>query len=94
MHVGHASPRPRRVDVGSETAWTHGEVVLESATLAEVVQVFNRYSARELVAEDLGNLSGVFSTDPDFLIRYLRGRPDVVVTETDSATHIVRNPAR
>ena len=98
MHVGHSPPRAIRVDVDSETAWTHGEVVLESATLAEVAQVFNRYSARRLVAEDLGKkplrLSGVFSTNPDFLIRYLRGRQDITVRETDSEIGIVRNPTR
>jgi transmembrane sensor len=98
MHVGHSPPRAIRVDVDSATAWTHGEVVLESATLAEVAQVFNRYSARRLVTEDLGKkplrLSGVFSTNPDFLIRYLRGRPDITVRETDSEIGIVRDPTR
>ncbi|MGH8319207.1 MAG: FecR family protein [Steroidobacteraceae bacterium] len=98
LHLGDFSPRPIHVDISSEMAWTHGEVVLESATLAEVAQVFNRYSTRRLVAQDLGKkplrLSGVFSTNPGFLMRYLRGRPDIVVTETDSEIDIARSPAK
>lgn len=98
VHIGAPSAGPIHVDTSSETAWTHGQVVLESATLAEVAQVFNRYSARRLVAQDLGHeqlhLSGVFSTNPDFIVGYLRARPDVVMTETDSEIDIVRNPAR
>ena len=98
MHIGSPSAGPVHVDTTSETAWTHGQVVLDSATLAEVAQVFNRYSARRLVAQDLGQeplrLSGVFSTNPDFIVGYLRARPDVVMTETDSEIDIVRNPTR
>lgn len=98
MRLGRLVPRPVRVNVTSVTAWTHGEVVLESATLKEVAQVFNRYSSRKLVAEDLGSkplhLSGIFATNPAFLIKYLRERPDIVVTETDSEIDIVRKPGR
>lgn len=98
VDVGHYTPRPMRVNVSSETAWTHGNVVLESATLSEVAQVFNRYSARRMVATDLGakpfRLSGVFATDPGFLIQYLRARPDIVVTETGSEIVIVRGAAK
>lgn len=92
--IGHFSPQPIHVDINSETAWTHGEVVLESATLAEVAQMFDRYSARRLIAQDLGKkplrLSGVFSTNPEFLLQYLRARPDIAVTETASEIEIVR----
>lgn len=96
--AGELSPRLSRVDVSSVTAWTHGQVVLESATLKQVAQAFDRYSRRRLVVEDQGSpllrLSGVFATDPAFLISYLRARPDVVVTETDSEVLIVRHAAR
>jgi len=96
VRLGHFSPRPIHVDISSETAWTDGQVVLESATLPQVAQVFNRYSARRLVARDLGKkplrLSGVFSTNPDFLLRYLRGQPDIAVTDGSSEIDIVRGP--
>jgi transmembrane sensor len=96
VHLGRLSLRPIRVDTSAETAWTDGEVVLQSATLAEVTQVFNRYSAHRLVARDLGRkplrLSGVFSTDPNFLLRYLRSRADIAVTENGSEIDIVRKP--
>lgn len=89
------SPRPIHVNVSSVTAWTQGRLVLEAATLSQVAEAFNRYSARELVAHDNGSrplhLSGVFVTNPKFLIRYLRERSDITVTETDSEIDIVRN---
>ena len=53
---------------------------------------FNRYSDRKLVVEDTASeelrLSGVFTTDPDFLIRYLRERTDITIVETDSEIRI------
>ncbi len=98
LRVGELMPRPTRVDVGIVTAWTHGQVVLQSATLQQVAQVFNRYSKRKLVAQDFGRhplrLSGVFTTNPDFLIQYLSERPDIVVTETPSQIDIVRRPVK
>jgi transmembrane sensor len=97
LDLGHFSPRPIHVDISSQTAWTHGEVVLDSATLSEVAQLFNHYSTRKLVAQDRGakplRLSGVFSTNPNFIMRYLRSRPDVAVTETGSEIDIVRSSA-
>jgi hypothetical protein len=85
-------PKPVRANVSAATAWTQHQLVLESAPLNDVAEEFNRYSTRKLVVEDSGNhplrLSGVFSTDPDFLIRYLRDRPDITVHETDSEIYI------
>jgi transmembrane sensor len=86
------TPKPVRANVSAATAWTQHQLVLESKPLSEVAEEFNRYSARKLVVEDSSNyplrLSGVFSTDPDFLIRYLRNRPDISVRETLSEVHI------
>jgi transmembrane sensor len=88
------APRPVRTNVSAVTAWTQHQLVLESAPLTEVAEEFNRYSLRTLVAADHGSepllLSGVFSTDPEFLIRYLRGRPDITIRETDSQIQITR----
>ena len=89
-----ASHTPVHTNVGSATAWTQGRVILQSATLEEVAEEFNRYSTRRLITEDHGatplRLSGVFSTDPDFLIGYLHERPDIQVRETTTEIHIVR----
>jgi transmembrane sensor len=95
LKVGLGATRePRRTNLSSATAWTQGRVILESATLAEVAEEFNRYSERRLIAEDDGaiplRLSGVFSTDPDFLIHYLSERPDIQVHQTATEIRILR----
>jgi transmembrane sensor len=86
------APKPVRANVSAATAWTQHQLVLESKPLSEVAEEFNRYSARKLIVEDSSRyplrLSGVFSTDPDFLIRYLRHRSDITVRETISEIHI------
>jgi transmembrane sensor len=85
---------PTRTNVTSATAWMHRRVILQSATLEDVAEKFSRYSERRLVVEDHGavpfRLSGVFSTDPDFLIRYLAERPDIQVNETATEISIIR----
>lgn len=92
--AGQRAAQPTPANVGWATAWTRGQLVLESASLAEVAEEFNRYSRRKLVAVDHGaiplRVSGVFVTDPDFFIRYLRARPDIVVQETSGEIDIVR----
>jgi transmembrane sensor len=89
-----SSAKPTPINASSATAWTQGKVILQSATLEEVVERFNRYSQRRLVAADQGavpfRLSGVFSTDTDFLIRYLRERGDIEVQESATQIRIVR----
>jgi len=89
-----SNAKPTPINASSATAWTQGKVILQSATLEEVVERFNRYSQRRLVAEDRGavpfRLSGVFSTDTDFLIRYLRERGDIEVQESATQIRIVR----
>lgn len=96
--AGSFSPQPVHVSVGSVVAWTRDQVVLEFATLTEAAREFNLYSNRRIVAQDLGasplRLSGVFVTNPDFLLRYLRERPDISITETDSEIDITRNPGK
>jgi len=88
-------PRPTHVNVAATTAWRQRQLIFESAPLAEVAEEFNRYSTRKLVVEDLTSnelrLSGVFATDPDFLVDYLRARPDITVYETSAEIRIVRH---
>jgi transmembrane sensor len=95
---GDSHAQPVAVDSGSATAWRRGQIVLNASTLADVVEEFNRYSARHLVAEDHGasplRLSGVFGIDPEFLIRYLRDRPDITVREADGEIQIIRTATR
>jgi transmembrane sensor len=90
-----AVPRPTHVNVAATTAWRQRQLIFESAPLTEVAEEFNRYSTRKLVVEDLTSdelrLSGVFATDPDFLIDYLRERPDITVHETSAEIRIVRH---
>lgn len=89
------TPQPMRVNATAATAWTQRQLVVESAPLAEVAEEFNRYSARKLVVHDSPDnelrLSGVFETDPDFLIRYLRARSDITVSETETQIIIQRH---
>jgi transmembrane sensor len=80
-------------NVASATAWTQRKIVFDSTSLTEVAEEFNRYNDRELVIDPsaLGNLhiSGVFSsTDPASLIRFLRQRPGLRITETAAEIRI------
>jgi len=82
-------------NVASATAWTQRQLVFESASLSDVAEEFNRYNERQLVIQDPKlydfHISGVFSsTDPTSLIRFLRQRPGIKVTETSSEVRIER----
>jgi transmembrane sensor len=86
-------------NIAGATAWRQRQIVFESASLADVAEEFNRYNERQLVIEDTGlydfHISGVFSsTDPDSLIRFLRERPGVQVTETPSEVRVSKNSDR
>lgn len=89
-------PEPQHASPAVATAWTQGQLVLDSQTLTEVVEEFNRYSPRHLTVEDRASpplrLSGVFATDPDFLLRYLRKRSDITVQESAEQIRIIHDP--
>lgn len=83
-------------NIAAATAWTERRLVFESATLSDVAEEFNRYNRRQLIIQDPDlygfHISGVFSsTDPDSLIRFLRNRAGVRVTETNSEIRVAKN---
>jgi transmembrane sensor len=91
-----AAQKTANPNIAGATAWREREIVFESATLSDVAEEFNRYNHRQLVIEDPKlygfHISGVFSsTDPDSLIRFLRERPGVMVTETNGEIRVKRN---
>jgi transmembrane sensor len=78
------------------TSWTQRQLEFESASLSEVAEEFNRYNERQLVIEDPAlydfHITGVFSSsDPGSLVRFLRERPGVQVTETASEIRVSKN---
>jgi transmembrane sensor len=78
--------RAQRTNVSAAIAWRRHELIFDSVPLLDVAEAFNRYSTRKLIVEDSAvaplRLSGAFDTNPEFLIRYLRERPDVEVSES------------
>jgi transmembrane sensor len=91
-----AIQKPARANVTGAIAWRQRQLVFDSASLAEVAEEFNRYNTRQLVIEDSDlqafYISGVFSsTDPASLIRFLRERPEVQVTETSSEIRVTKS---
>jgi len=60
-----------------------------------VAEEMNRYNTRPLVIDGAGlddfHISGVFSsTDPASLLRFLRARADISVSETGDGIHVSR----
>jgi transmembrane sensor len=83
-------------NIAIATSWTQRQLAFESASLSEVAEEFNRYNERQLVIEDPTlydfHISGVFSSsDPASLVRFLRERPGVRVTETASEIRVSKN---
>lgn len=84
--TNNLEPQPVAANLASATAWRQRQLVFESATLTEVAEEFNRYNERQLVIEDAElydfHISGVFSSsEPGALLRFLRSRPGVQVSE-------------
>jgi transmembrane sensor len=83
-------------NIAIATSWTQRQLEFESASLSEVAEEFNRYNERQLVIEDPTlydfHITGVFSSsDPASLVRFLRERPGVRVTETASEIRVSKN---
>jgi transmembrane sensor len=93
--TSRSAQKTASADISGATAWTRAEIVFDSATLSDVAEEFNRYNERQLIIEDPGlldfHISGTFSSaDPDSLIRFLRQRPGVQVTETAGQVRVSR----
>ena len=93
----NAARRTPHPNLAGATAWTQRQLVFDSASLGDVAGEFNRYNERKLIidASALGTLhiSGVFSsTDPASLIRFLRDRPGLRVTETPTEIRVEKEP--
>ena len=92
-----AAQKTANPNITGATAWRDREIVFESATLSDVAEEFNRYNQRQLVVDDPKfygfHISGVFSwTDLDSLVRFLRERPGIKITETRGEIRVERVP--
>lgn len=79
----------KQINAAAVTAWTQRQLIFDATPLAEVAEEFNRYNERQLVvrnpALETFQIDGVFSsTDTSSLLKFLRTRPGLRVTETDS----------
>ncbi|HEY5756759.1 MAG TPA: FecR family protein [Steroidobacter sp.] len=89
------TPRAKRADIASATAWLQKRLIFDETPLAEVASEFNRYNTRRLVISDpelrAVPISGVYSTtDPDALIGFLRAQPSIELSESDTEIHLAR----
>jgi transmembrane sensor len=86
---------PQRADVESVTGWIHDRLTFSDTPLAEVAEVFNRYSTQQLAIVDtelrvLG-INGIYSTtEPRTLIDFLRAQPNLEVIEQDQRIVVSR----
>lgn len=90
---------PRHTNVQAATAWTQQRIVFESASIEEVAEELNRYNTRRIVVDAEGlddlHISGTFpTTEPQMLASFLRGRPEIRVTETESEIRISRRQSK
>lgn len=88
---------PEQPDVAAATAWTQKRLVFQSAPLIDVAEEFNRYNPRRLVIQSPAlydfHITGIFSsTDPAALLRFLKTRPGIVITEREDAILVAHKP--
>lgn len=90
---------PKQADVDNVTGWTRDQLIFSDTPLAEVAEVFNRYSPQQLVIADaelreLG-ISGMYSTtEPGTLIDFLRAQPNLDVNEQAQRIVVSRHRSR
>jgi transmembrane sensor len=88
-----AVERASNADVAAATAWTQKQIVLNSTSLSDVVDEFNRYNTRQLVITDPRiadtKISGEFSSsNPDSLLKGLNALNKFNIRETQSRIEI------
>lgn len=88
--------KPQAVNPATTTAWTRRQLIFEDASLPEVAEEFNRYSARPIIVEagaiDSFHVSGTYSSaNQESLLRFLRAQPGIKVIETDAEIRIARD---
>lgn len=85
---------PRSVNVAAKTAWTRRQLIFDGTRLVDALEDINRYTTRPLVIADHSlddlEISGVLSTDPESMVRFLQQQPGLRVTLTDEAVRITR----
>src|SRR5262249_7809410 len=90
--------QPKPVNISAATAWTRRQLIFEFTPLAEVAEEFNRYNIRKLAVEGdplrSFKISAVFSSaDPAALVKFLRGMPEVRVSDTGTVITIAPRQA-
>ncbi|HEY8510113.1 MAG TPA: FecR domain-containing protein [Steroidobacteraceae bacterium] len=90
-------PQPTRANLAAATAWTERRLIFDAATLAEVVEEFNRYNARPIVIRDAAletlPITAEFSSpDPAPLLRFLESQPNVQIVTAEDAIQILARP--
>lgn len=92
--LGQGAPRVAyKTNVISATSWTEGTLVFAATPLQEIVEEYNRTTARQLVVEDPDllqyHISGSFpAADPAAIVKFLQRRFGVAVHETSNEIRI------
>jgi len=86
----------RDVKIEKVLAWTQRRLIFDGATLAEIVEEFNRYNLNRLEIADADlesiRLSGVFdANDPGSLLAFLTSTEPVEVQQQGDGTQIIRS---
>lgn len=86
---------PKGADVSAAMAWTQGKLVFDSASLADVVETFNRYNRRQLVIDTPEllefHLSGTFATtDTLQIVNFIQQRFRLKIEESDAEIRLSR----
>lgn len=96
---GRLRDRRQIDDLGRVTAWIQRQIIVDGQPLSELALEFNRYNQKRFVIADPDlaqrHISGVFAAnDPDSLLDFLRGIPNVKVRALANGDLIVERSAK